>query len=384
MQSKGGNASRMKQENRLLVLRMLRSGAMSRAEVSRRTGLTRAAVSLIIDPLLEQGMVTELGPGEAVHGRKPVLLAINQTARAALAINITRRCCWVGVMDLGGNCHAKRKLPLLQTPQATLEAARQALDELLERQGLSPTDVVGLGITAPGPLDRANGVILRPPNFDGWRDIAVLPYVSYPFPVFLENNASALALAERQSGSVAGYQNYMLLTVDSGVGAGIVQNGQLLRDLSGFGSELGHTTIQFDGKPCGCGNRGCLEAYASMPELLKQARQMGVEADCWREIADGAAAGQLECSRLLEQEAAYLAAGIVSAVNLFALQAVVLSGDIAYRPQQLTSRIAQLICGRTLSAEPDILVSEILDETGLTAASMLAVDAFFQSGDEKL
>ena len=379
MRSKGGNAARMKRENRLLVLRMLRSGAVSRAEISRRTGLTRAAVSLIIDPLLEQGWVTEIGTGEAEHGRKPVLLAMNQTARAALAVNITRRCCWVGVTDLSGNCHVKQQLPLLQSPQSTLEAVRQALDALTAQQGLSPEDIVGLGITAPGPLDRANGVIMRPPNFDGWRDIAVLPYVAYPFPVFLENNASALALAEQQFGSAAGYQNYMLLTVDSGVGAGIVQNGQLLRDLSGFGSELGHTTIQFDGKPCSCGNHGCLEAYASIPELIKQAREMGAAVCSWKEIADGAAAGHAVCGRLVEQEAAYLAAGIVNAVNLFALQAVVLSGDIAYRPQQLIHCMTQRICGRTLSTEPVILTAKAADETGLTAAAMLAVDAFFQS-----
>ena len=135
---------------------------------------------------------------------------------------------------------------------------------------------MGLGITAPGPLDSGKGTILNPPNFKKWKNTAIVSELkkTFDFDIMLENNASALAVAEKNYGAARGFSDFILLVVDTGVGAGIITDGSLYKGSNSLGAELGHTSIIYNGKKCDCGNNGCLEVYASVPAILEEAQKI--------------------------------------------------------------------------------------------------------------
>ena len=186
--------------------------------------------------------------------------------------------------------------------------------------------LAGIGISAPGPLDGEKGVILNPPRFDLWHNISVCAQLKevLQVPVYLENDASCLAQFHCGKPQLGNSEDFLLLLVNSGIGSGIISGGKLLKGAGYFTSEIGHTSIHYNGKRCVCGNIGCLEAYASIPALLADTpfRQ-------WRELIDRREEDP-KAFDLIHRELNYLAAGIMNAANTISIDTVVLAGDIAW------------------------------------------------------
>lgn len=136
--------------------------------------------------------------------------------------------------------------------------------------------------------------------------------------------------------------NFLLLLVDSGVGSGVISKGKVLKGMGYFTSELGHTTIRYDGRPCDCGNIGCLEEYAAIPKLLA-----GTGFHSWKEVVD-ALDSNLEAVHLLEQEAEYLSAAIVNLTNLVRIDSVLLAGDLLYGAERIIPLIERRVNQRCL------------------------------------
>ena len=267
MTQKPRNADYTKEYNRKAVLRILRRQAMSRAELARATGLTRAAASLIVEELLNAGVVTELVPQSAGRGRSATPLVLRPDSYYALAVDLARKGCTVGLCDIGGKLLQCRELPKQGDMVAAIIGVLASLLETVDK-----SKVLGIGISAPGPLDCESGRILNPPRFERWHgvDIGKRLSESLGLPAYLEHDVCAMALHQRNTGCS---RNFMLLFIDIGIGAAIVSDGELLGNFTG---ELGHTTIRFDGWLCECGSRGCLETYASIPALLEKQVQSSV------------------------------------------------------------------------------------------------------------
>ena len=142
---------------------------------------------------------------------------------------------------------------------------------------------------------------------------------------YVENNAYSLANFEKRYGNARNIDNFLLLLIDTGVGSGIISQGKLYAGSRGFSGELGHTSINFEGGQCACGNRGCLELYASIPNLL---RTYGLRAADWSNVVSKARMGDKKAGEILAKETKYLSYGIVNAINILNVEAVVLDGDI--------------------------------------------------------
>ena len=332
MTQKPRNADYTREYNRKAVLRILRRQAMSRAELARATGLTRAAASLIVEELLNAGVVTELAPQSAGRGRSATPLALWPDSYYALAVDLARKGCTVGLCDIGGNLVQCREIPEQGDMVAAIIGALASLLETVDRR-----KVLGIGISAPGPLDCENGRILNPPRFERWHGVDIGKRLSdaLGLPAYLEHDVCAMALHQQATGQS---RNFMLLFIDIGIGAAIVSDGELLGNFTG---ELGHTTIRFDGRLCECGNRGCLETYASIPALLE-----GSGFRDWFDLVSHADAP--EARHLLDQEAVYLSAGLINLLNLIPVDAVYLAGDICYRHELLTERLRREIGAKSL------------------------------------
>ncbi len=166
--------------------------------------------------------------------------------------------------------------PADRGPEAVIEAMAGGAEALLRRAGVAREDVAGVGIGSPGPLDLEAGVVIGMPNIPGFDHVPIRDRLArrLDLPAVLENDANAAALAEFLVGAARGVRDMVLLTLGTGIGGGIVLDGQLVHGAHGLGGEIGHMIVAPGGRPCGCGQRGCLERYASATYLARHARQL--------------------------------------------------------------------------------------------------------------
>ena len=334
------NADYTKQYNRKLLLKLLLKMPMSRADLARDTGLTRASISIITEEMLQSGILKELAPVSAERGRSPVPLSVNPEAFYAFGVFLNRKKCSAGLVDISGRCEILTEIPLTgkEAPAPVIEALCDAMKDRLEKQPDIKARLLGIGISCPGPLNLGQGVILNPPGFEGWHHTPIARELSsrLELPAFVWDNADALALYNHRFGPRRDISDFLLLLVDTGIGSGIVMKDKIYHGAGAASPELGHISIRYDGRPCSCGNRGCLEAYAAIPNLLSQA---GWPYPDWHQVI--AHLDEPAAKSLLDTEADYLAAGLITALNLFDLRTIYLAGDILTGFEKISSRIQQ-------------------------------------------
>ena len=378
------NAQEMKVENRLNVLRLLRRESLSRSELAQRTGLTRAAMSLIVGNLLADGMVVETARRKSPAGRRPVPVELNPEYAHSLGLTISRTGAEAGVADFRGQllCRVPIEISGLSRKESLLRM-KACIRELMRTHAAPSGRWLGLGISTPGPVDVAAGTILNPPNFDIWHNVCLRNEMKDLGlgNVLLENNAQALTMAENTFGAGRQLQSFVLLEIEAGIGAGIVSKDGLYSGWRGFGNEIGHTSIDFNGPLCSCGLNGCVELYASVPRLLARAQKKDRRIADWQIFMDRATEGDSFCRDLLQEQARALGAVVVNVINVLELDAVVLTGDVLYRGETLRAEIERILnetaINRWLRHVP-VLLSTLGKRPELMAAAGIPAEKFFQ------
>jgi glucokinase len=249
--------------------------------------------------------------------------------------------------------------------------------------------IIGLGIGAPGPLNPNLGIIYSPPNLPGWKDVPLrdLLEAETGLPVFLGNDANLAALGEFTFGAGKQYNNLVYVTVSTGVGAGVVENGHLLLGAHGGAAEVGHMTIDINGPLCNCGNIGCLEALASgtairrraiaalatgnVHSLVREWVKNDLDAVTPEQIAKAAQAGDKFALDLLEETGFYLGVGITNVLHLYNPEIVVLGGGVSQMGELIFRRMREVINERAMASSREgvpIVVTQLGDEIGLYGA----------------
>lgn len=339
------NAEYTKEYNRKMFLRLLRMAPISRAEIARRMGLTRAATSLIADELMGEGLIEETTANATKRGRTPVPLTLRHDAGYAVGVYLNRDGCTAGLVDMCGVVLTKERLHLEGTEnRERLDILSEAIEGMQRRMNIPKEKMIGIGVSAPGPLDGENGRILNPPRFDLWHytELGSILQQRLGLPVYLENNASCLARYNQGKEEAQGSENFLLLLVDSGVGSGVVSHGKIFKGAGYFTSELGHTSIDYRGRSCTCGNVGCLEAYAAIPNLLRDTPFSN-----WQEVMEFFGKDP-KAAELVELETDYLAAGVANMTNLVSVDTVLLAGDLLCGVETVAPILERKINSRTM------------------------------------
>lgn len=334
---------RVRQANLSRTLNLIhREGSISRAAIARATGLSATTVSLLVNVLLESGIVHESGTGESSGGRPPILVAFNYSFRYLLGLDMGATHLTLVLMNLSGEVAARRyqRFDVAHQPAATVAAILALVNETMTAATQPLSNVLGLGIAVPAPLegehlDRPAGTIL--PVWEGFDLIGALQQ-SLTLPIYVENDANAGAIAEKWWGHCTEYNNMAYIKLGTGVGGGLITNGAIYRGDGGTAGEIGHIPINLDGPPCRCGKRGCLESYVGAPALVARVAQMRHEAhpdeppaelETIHAIIEAAHAGDLQCREVLEQAGRYLGIGISNLLNLLNPGLIVLGGELA-------------------------------------------------------
>ncbi len=299
---------------------------LSRAQLTRRTGLNRSTVGTLIGQLIALGVVYETAPaGEGQVGRPSPDVHPNPSI-AALAVNPEIDAVTIGLVSLGGKVQKKIRFETERIPSAR-EAVNIAAAVIAGMRSELDASyrITGIGMAVPGLVNRDDGVVRHAPHL-GWRNEPVARMLSEAtgYPCQAANDASLGAEAELIFGAGAGQRNLIYLNGGpSGVGGGIIADGQLLRGASGYAGELGHTFVRSEGSTCHCGATGCLETEVSQSRLLDLAgMSSGDTADLERALGNNSAEVNDEVARQLT----YLGITLRNAVNTFNPEAIVLDG----------------------------------------------------------
>lgn len=342
------NLRRMKHTNKRMIFGSVLECPCSRAELADKLHLSRAAITTLTEEMIQEGLIYETSIHGGGVGRHPVLLDVHREEFYIGGLIIRRRDLEVGFINLAGETICEKALPNSDNPWERLAESAKILKAFAEEHDLSQERILGLGICAPGPLNTINGTILNPPNFASWRNVPVIEILSkhLTWPMQLYNVTDALALEEKHYGAGQNYASIMLLHIDTeGIGSGIIVHNQLFRDICEIGGMLGHMSICYNGKRCSCGNRGCLEMYASIRAILE-----GSRFGSWQEVMD-AAENDSEAKQLVEREALYIATAITNCINMINLERVIITGDLYYKHPYLERRINEIVKKRMILRE---------------------------------
>jgi predicted NBD/HSP70 family sugar kinase len=319
------------------VINALREhGMVSRAEIARRTGLSRSTVSSLVSELQSDGLVIEREEAGAAHGeqggRPPILLSFDASAGAAVGIDFGHSHVRVAVSDLSSNILAERAAPMDidHASAESMDVAVELVDEALDEAGVDRSRVIGAGVGLPGPIDQADGVTGSSAILPGWVgvDAGAEMRRRLGVPVSVDNDANLGALAELTHGAGRGATDLVYLKVSSGIGAGLILGGQLYRGAGGMAGELGHVLVDPEGAVCRCGNRGCLETAASTGALLELLRRSHGELTV-AEMLRLAHDGDLGCRRVIADAGRVVGSAAAFVFNMLNPQRLIVGGDLA-------------------------------------------------------
>ena len=336
---RGVNSAWVRRVNAVLLMQALRRHpGSSQRELAVLTGLDKATVSAVTSQLVGAGLVARTNGAATVRrlGRPAVALAIPRSAGIVFGVRLEPDRIAVVAADLGGKIIDRESRPGSEDPRTAIQSLATAIAKLGQRLGSFPQRAIGIGV--PGLIDRS-GQLIFAPNL-GWRDVplAELAAKSLSAPFVIENDTNAAAIAEREFGSCAGVDDFVYVSGHSGVGGAIFAAGRLYRGAEGLAGEFGHIRVVPGGRACGCGGRGCLEAYAAVPGLLVSLAERGSPAATIAEVAMRAEAGDATVVALLGETGDLIGRALAGSVNALNPSHLVLGGNVAVvAPWMLTS-----------------------------------------------
>ncbi|HEU0294880.1 MAG TPA: ROK family transcriptional regulator [Anaerolineales bacterium] len=358
----------VKNFNKHAALDLIRfsAGGLSRADLADKMGLTRAAVSLIVNDLLDSGVIQEAEIRSAPSGRPPVTLEINPKLGLVGAIDMGASHMSLAVADFTARILQECEVPLdiKDGPKDCLAEAHRQFLKLLESQGLSISNISAVGVGVPGPVISEAGMVFAPPIMPGWDRYPIRATLEKKWgcPVTLNNDAELGALGEWAYGAGRGEKNIAYIKVGSGIGAGLILNQQIYVGTRGAAGEIGHLTIDENGPLCNCGNHGCLEAFAGGHAIAEQGKlliqsgkrtllsDLGSEKITAHEVAEAARRGDLHAQEILRRAGTFIGIAIAGLINLFNPSIVIIGGGVAQVGDLLTAPIRQAVRERAMRA----------------------------------
>jgi predicted NBD/HSP70 family sugar kinase len=392
--------------NQAVVLDLIRRAPLgvSRVEIAAGTGLSAQTVSNVTRRLLDGGLVREGGKLIAGPGKPRTLLQLVSTSRYAVGVHLDPTVVTYALLDLAGDVVADHRTPTPSAadPDTVIAVMAEEVRALLAREDVAPDRVLGVGIAAPGPLDSTQGVLLDPPLLEGWQHVPLRDALAAAtgFPVVLEKDVTAAAVAELWVDSGEDRDNFAFFYYGTGIGIGLVVDHEVLRGASDNAGDMGHLMVQADGPVCACGRRGCVGDLVVPFRLVQRAVTAGIlgptasvdtpldgpvghidfdETD--RRFTDFAAAatrGDAAALAICEDAATDIARALVSIVNLLDIDHVVCGGPFWRRISPVLRKRIEALVARDPALIPrhpvTVESSAIGEDVAAVGAGCLVLD----------
>lgn len=364
------------------LFQVMRDGqARTRAELSQLSALGRAPVTARVDAMLAVGLLRPAGEATSTGGRPPSRFRLDPVSRLVLAVDLGASHASVGLLDLSGSVLVERTVAsdVADGPDTVLDRVSGIGLELLAELGRSVADVAGVGIGLPGPVEHAVGRPVNPPIMPGWHDVDVPALLGRTFagPVLVDNDVNLMALGEHAIGRDDGH--LLFVKVATGIGAGIVSEGRLLRGALGSAGDLGHVRVtSAPDAQCRCGNVGCLEAVAAGPAVAARLRAEGLDVASAQDVVDAVSRGELAALTAVREAGRSLGEVLATCVNLLNPSVIVLGGTLAEAGEYLLAGVREVVYERSLPlATNHLRIAESRGGPlgGLVGAGVMVIDA---------
>ncbi len=326
---------------RLSIFERIRAeGSVARATLAKDLGISPATVTTQTSALIKAGFIeetpVEMDAADAGRGRPPIALGVRRDAHLVAGIKLSDREHTAVIRDFAGRQIAATTVPAQDkfSPQSVIAVTADLVKRVCDVADIKVADLSAVGVGVPGFIDSANGTVHWSPFIEGRSlDFANLLSKQLSLPVVIDNDANLIALAESWFGVGRDISDFAVVTIEHGVGMGLILNHRLYRGARGMGMELGHTKVAMDGALCRCGQRGCLEAYVADYALVREARVAASKQPSDPSVQNRLASlfldaknGNAAARSIFERAGRYLALGMGNVFNLFDPQRIILSG----------------------------------------------------------
>lgn len=348
-----GNSQYIRDLNLSGIFKLIHKlGPISRKELAENTGYSAATISNHVKTLIDRGFVIEKEKGHSTGGRKPVYVTVNPERGYIVSIDIEVDSVSIVIFNLTLNIELKREFLLKKeiSPDEAMDKIYVELEKMIERKNLEVDNILGAGIAVPGLINKEKGLLEFAPNL-GWQQIPIVDkfYERYKIPIILENEAKAAAIGEREF-VYPEADNMVFVSINEGIGCGIIINGELYRGASGNAGEFGHIIIDNDGSICHCGNKGCWETVASENYIMEKGRQLkGNKKLNKHQIYQLGHNGDQEILKLFSTTAAYIGTGLANIINSLGPKLVIIGGGITDIKDIIKDEIMKVTAERSVS-----------------------------------
>ena len=370
----GSNLSDIRSQNRALILKLVATeNFVSRVDLARMTGLTKTTASKIVSELMAENIIceTQIDMPTSSLGRKPIYLDISPLSPCVCGMLIKRGLCSVVLSDYKGSILCRRDYEYTHSVSAD-ELIDILLDLYKKLAVLQDRKILAVGISAIGPVDTAKQELANPPNFNDISNLPLPEIISKAtgLPAFIINDANAGALAEKVYGRGKKLEDFIYLHIASGIGAGYILKNQIYSGSVGKSGEIGHTSINFAGPVCDCGNIGCLETYANLNNINAKIRHMrkvfpsrSVLAEkalpyTWKEIISAAESADFFAISALDEFCDYVSYALANTINLLDVNHVIVGYDSSPTQTTIETILSEKLNSHVLAAKYRSIVVE--------------------------
>lgn len=375
------------------LLQLIRSGrANTRADLQRVTGLSRSTVGQRLDLLNRAGWLRHT-TGTSTGGRPSDRIVFDPTHASVIALDLETRHARAAVVDLAGTILAEHTGPMdiSEGPEHVLDHLAGWFPDLIAAAGVPPAHVCGIGLSVPGPVDWESGRVIEPPIMPGWDRHPIRERLQKAYahqmdtgpedeavPVLVDNDANLMALAEHQANH-RDCSAFLLLKVSTGIGAGVVIDGNLFRGVDGGAGDIGHIRLHDRTDAlCMCGSQGCLAAVASGRAIAKELAGLGHDTASGRDVKRLLNEGHPDAIRLAREAGRRVGEVLVTVVTLLNPGVLMIAGELSGVP--FLTGVRELLYQRAMpraTANLQVVTSRLGDHSGLIGAAAMVVESLY-------
>lgn len=385
--------SLIKDLNRSTVINAIRRyGPISRTELAQITKLGQSTMTKIIDELITLDLVYEKGEAHSTGGRKAILLEFNHLYAYAIGIKIMQDHLIFALTDLQANIIKKQEIFFESSTNIPLiiNLMIRTIHQILNQFQLESKNLVGIGIAVSGLVNSKSGVVLRSPllNWDHV-DVSTPLKTEFKLPIFIDNDVNAYTLTELELGIGKTSNHFVCISIGDGIGSGFVIDRKVYKGEYGGAGEFGHTIINVEGRPCYCGQNGCLETYLSNRALNVNAQEfftrypkslLYTQTINYETLTNAAKSNDELAMILFEQASQYLSIGLINVINCFNPKTIVLIGEALVGKDYFIQQAIEKAKDNFFrgSIETNLVISQLGNDAWVQGAALQAIDMVFQ------
>lgn len=383
------------------------AGSLSRTELADSIGYSRSQITSVVNGLIQLGVLHEIGDGKSSGGRRPRVLSFNSNFGYVVGVDLGATSLDVALADFEGRMIDRQSVAIdvREGPDVVLGIVCQMVLEQIKEHRIPQDKVYAFGIGVPGPVEFSTGLLIAPPIMPGWEAYPISDLIRKTFPsalVIVDNDVNVMALGELRAGVGIDERHFLYIKVGTGIGCGIVCNGEIYRGSDGCAGDIGHICADQNGPVCHCGNIGCLEAMAAGPAIAARAMfaasnhrspilarhlasQNGILTA--EDVGMAGSQGDPVANEIIRESGRMIGEVLAGLVNFFNPSLILIGGGVSRIGPQFLASIRRGVLHRSLALSTRYLRidnSPMGSEAGIIGAIMLALDHIFTYEGQKL